>query len=278
VDNLTDAPLFYLKTLALGAVLLAVFSVAGAYSMVALADLTLRGLPGAMVAAGIAGFASVAWWVGVFIVTAQRPFDESTLRDPVLDSVWFRGVNRGLQTAWVLAVVAWVMVIRSGPPVNQIAWYFAVGLQIVGSLGLVALAVHLSCLADWAADSGLAERFKVAAWALAACGLVWQAGRLWGGFSSIGAGFLFLNSIWASIGLSLAQILFLWSLIQLAYIALWAVRNSASAAEASRRILSRREEHDREMAERTRTAGLLSGVNPGFKPPRKPAPRGPSRM
>jgi hypothetical protein len=273
-DNLGDAPLFYLKAVALGACLLAVFSIVCAYAFAFVeAGPTIR-------IAGIAGVASIAWWVGVYILTGKRQIGDHTLPDAVLDSIWLRRINRAMQLAWPLAVIAWVLFIRSGPPVNQIARVGALGLQIVGAFGLVPLSVHLSSLADWAGDTGLAERFRISAWALAVCGIISQAGSLSKGFAagnvpSVGGGFLWFGSIWATLGLSITQIVFLFSLFQLAHISVWAILNSSKAAEASRRLLEQRERHEREMARRTATASALNPTAPvpGRLPPKPKPPR-----
>ncbi len=260
-DNLGDAPISYLKTLALGACLLAVFSIVCAYAFAFLEEgPTMR-------RAGIAGASSIAWWVGVYILTARRQFGANTLPDAVLDSNWLRHVNRAAQAFWPAAVVAWVMCIRSGPPVNQVAYYTASILQILASFGLVPLAIHLAALADWAGDSGLGERFRISAWALAACGVLAQAGSLSRGFTagnvpSVAGGLLWFGSIWATLGLSITQLVFLFSLFQLAHMAIWAIRNSATATAVDRRLREKQRAHEREMARRTAAAAALNPPPP----------------
>jgi len=274
-DNLGDAPLFHLKALAFGACLLAVFSIVCAYCFAFLEQgPTMR-------TAAIAGVSSVAWWVGVYLLTGRRQFSDHTLPDAVLDSVWLRRVNLAAQALWPAAVIAWVLFIRSGPPVNRIAHTVALGLQLVGSFGLVPLAVHLSALADWAGDSGLAERFRISAWALAACGIISEVGGLVHGFKagatpSIAGGLLWFGSIWATLGLSITQLVFLFSLFQLASMAIWAISNSTHAAQASRRLLEKRLAHEQEMAQRTAVAGALNAPpampRPGRLPPKPRVP------
>src|SRR5262249_18813740 len=72
-DSLTDAPLFYLKTLAVGAILLAIFSIVGLQSLKYLqANRTMN-------AAAVYGGATLAWWLGVFIASAKRHAGDNVL-------------------------------------------------------------------------------------------------------------------------------------------------------------------------------------------------------
>jgi hypothetical protein len=250
-DHLVDAPAFYLRTLTLGLALLAVFSVVSSFAFHALERRWT------LASAAIAGMASLGWWVGVFITTAPRAFSDNMMRDPLLDAPWMRHINRGMQAFWILAAVMWVAVLRLPAPANQYAWFAAKGMQLVGSFGLAVLAVQLSSLADWAGDTGLSERFKISAWAMAACGILAEGGGLVGGFKGPVTGLLWLGSIWATLGRSVAQVLFLVSLVQLAVVAVWAVRNASTASEADRRLQERRERHERELGARTAAALAL---------------------
>ncbi len=273
-DNLGDAPLFYLKAMALGACLLAVFSIYSAYAFSFLEhNPTMR-------TAAFAGAGSLAWWVGVFILTSERPFSDNTLPDAVLDSVWLRRVNRTMQALWAVSVVAWVLHIRSGTPVTEVARFAAMGLEIVALLGLVPFAVHLAALADWAGDSAVGERFRIAAWLLAVCGIISEVGGLvtppTSAGASVGGGLLWFGSLWATLGVSIVQILFLFSLFQLAHMAVWAIFNSSKAATVNRRLLEKRLAHEQEMSERTAAAAALnpppSMPRPGRLPPKPRVP------
>jgi hypothetical protein len=239
-DNLADAPLLYLKTLAFGVVLLAVSSVFCSFAFYFLSrDPTLT-------LAGIAGVAATGWLVGVFITTAPRQTAESAIRDQILDSTWLRNANRAIQSSWLVAALFWVLVSRYTPGTqgHTIAWWAASILGLVGVFGLVPLSVQLSSLADWAGDTSLSERFKVVAWVMAACGIVATVGRMSMGAAGVLDGLLFLATVWATLFRSLAQLVFLVALFQLMSIAMWAIRNSITASDTNRRIAERKEDPD----------------------------------
>jgi hypothetical protein len=271
-DNLSDAPMFYIKGLGVGAALLAVFSIVG------LRSFSLLELRQTLLLAAISGASAVAWWVGVFIITGRRQAGENPLPDAILDSPHLRLVNRALQAAWVLAAMAWFMAIRFPPPVSQVAYHGAIVLQLIGTCGLIPLAIHLSCIADWAGDNGLSDRFRISAWALALFGLLSFLGRFFGTISttagaiSVIRGFLWMGSIWASLALAVVMLLFIFCLLQLAWTCLWAISNSRTAAATSRRILERSEKELRAMAERTHQAAALNPPPPIPKRPKGKQP------
>lgn len=238
-DNLADAPLPYLKVLAVGVALLAVSSVVCSFAFY-----FLRRGP-SLPLAGAAGVAATAWWVGVFITTAPRRGLEGAVRDGILDSRGLRAANRGIQAAWVVSAVFWVLVSRLAPgtPGHTASWWAASILGVVGTLGLVPLSVQLSSLADWAGDTGLSERFKVVAWVMAAAGLVAILGATAARVGMVG-GLLRVGTGLAVLCMSLAQLMFLVCLFQLVSIAVWAIRTAINARQTQQRIAERKEDPD----------------------------------
>ncbi|MEX2218868.1 MAG: hypothetical protein WD749_08915 [Phycisphaerales bacterium] len=233
-DNLTDAPLMYLKTLAWGAGLLAVCSVVAA---VGLSVLVRTGSP---VAAAVAGAASIGWWTGVFICTAQRPIDVGTLRDVFLESVPLRWTNRVLQSAWPAAAVAYFAATRAPAPMDEVFGWAGLMLQIIALIGLIPLSVQLSSLGDWAGDTGLADRFRLAASLLAIFGVVAVASAIVRKAELEGIWLAVrIAGIWAWLGMVCVELLFLFCLYQLANISVWAIRNSVTAHEVATRIAAR---------------------------------------
>jgi hypothetical protein len=256
-DSLVDAPLFYLKTLALGTVLLAVCSIVAGFGF----SFLLGG--GEEIAAAFAGGASLGWWVGVFIATAQRPMSDNTLRDIFLESSGLRWTNRTIQAAWPLAAMAWFASTRF-PGAHDLMAVIGLSLQAVGLLGLIPLSIQLSALGDWAGDTGLAGRFRVTAAAMTICGLFVLAGipvRLHG-ITGLGTGTIAVIATWANMGFSLAQLVFLFCLFQLAHISIWAIRNSVTQLEVEQRLAQRALEHQREMAERSARAAAAQTPQP----------------
>jgi hypothetical protein len=232
-DNLADAPLFYLKALATGLVMMAGFSIASVAAFLMLAE------TGTLAVAAFAGVMAIGWWVGVFIVTAQRSRGENALPDDVLDSPKFRAVNRVLQLAWPLAAVAWAGSLSAPAPADKALVFCGFALATVGLGGLVPLSVHLSALAYWAHDTAIGERLRFIAWGIAVIGAFVLAGGAGMTQPSVARGLLYLFAVWSSVGLVIAELVFLWSLVQLAHEALWAVRNAATASDVAQRMVSR---------------------------------------
>jgi hypothetical protein len=268
-DNLSDAPLYYLKALAWGTGLLAVSWVGMSVSF----NVASRwaALPGAVAA----GVFAVAWWTGVYIVTARRPFNENTLPDKVLESGWFRVFNRTVNLVWLLAAGALVAFLKH--PAIALLWIAFLG-KALGMIALAPLGVHLSSLAFWASDTSLGERFRVLAWILTPAGLLVLLGTVGlqfppasapGWLQAIG-GLLYVGSVWAWMFRLVATAVFVFSLYQLAHEALWAVKNNQTASDVAVRLARRDEEHAREIAERSRVAGMLQQSGPAavINPPK----------
>lgn len=251
VDSMVDAPAFYLKTLTLGIVVMAVFSIVSAFAFSAVKG----GL--SLIAVGVAGAGSLGWWLGVYITTAPRVFSETMTRDELLDSNWLRMTNRGMQAAWMVSAVAWLLAIRGTGPAAQFAELGARGAELIGLFGLAPLAVQLSSLANWAGDTGLSERFKISAWLMGFCGIFAAVGALVAGFGSPLRGLITLRAGIAGFGWSIGQLILLYSLAQLAYLAMWAIRNQSTAAAADRRLRLKEAKHEREMADRTAAAAAM---------------------
>jgi ssDNA-binding Zn-finger/Zn-ribbon topoisomerase 1 len=233
-DNLADAPMFYLKTLAVGMVLLAVFSV------LTTAAFNYLHHERTILLAAIAGGLSVAWWVGVFIVTSQRVRGDNTLFDEVLDSPKWRMVNRLLQLVWPLAAVAWAGAITFAAPIDAAMGYAAIGLEAIGLFALVPLCVHLSALAFWAGDTSVGERLRYIAWFMVVLGVLILVGRFAGPHLGLAGKLFMILAIWSMLGMAAVNLYFLWSLLQLAHAALWAVKNNATAAEVAVRVQARK--------------------------------------
>jgi len=256
-DNLTDAPMFYLRTLAIGTWMLAVAGVGLSFCLW-YARYTWR-----IEWAFGAGVASIVWWMGVFIVTAKRTMGENTLRDELLDGPWLRRVNRIIHIAWVLAAGAWVVANKmSLTPTGATAREVGDILEAVGTLGFIPLALQLSAFADWAQDTSLSERFKITAWTMAIAGIVAGAGFLSAQLRGLAAGPLRIAVIVAVTVLCLAKLVFIWGLLQLAHISFWAVSNNATATETERRLIAKREQHTQEMADRAAVAIALQDAAP----------------
>lgn len=257
-DNLTDAPLFYLKTLAIGTWMLAIAGI-GTSLCNFYASYTWR-----IEWAIASGVASIIWWMGVFIATGQRSYGEHTLRDPLLDSMWLRTANRIIHTAWIAAAGCWIIAANVTPPADDY-WRAGAGfLQGIGVLGFITLALQMAALADWARDTTLSERLKVTATTMTITGMFVVTGAVAEALhvKGIAVGLLGLVIMLSLIIMSLAKLVFLFCLVQLANIAFWAVSNNATAASTDRRLIQQRDSRAQELADRSALAIALQDAGP----------------
>ncbi len=237
-DNLTEAPLEYLRWLTLGFLLMsaAILVAAGSVLYFVFAGWGAAVIP-AVVVHGLMVGASLVWLPGVWISTRKRPVGEHTARDPVLDSGVLRRATRWAQVSAPVGAGLGVASVYS--PAGAGSQALAIGAALFGTLSLLAmvpLCVYLSSLADWAGDSGIGERLRGAAWALAIFGPVTAVSVV----LSPSAGVFAVSAGWGGVFVTLGAGLFAFSVLQLAKLASWAVRNHISGAERDSRVAERR--------------------------------------
>lgn len=259
-DNLTDAPLPYLRSTAAGLVLMALSSIVAA--------ITFRGVPGryGLAGAAIASIACGGWWLGVLLLTRPRPLGEHTVPDPTMDSPVLRTVNRGMQAAWILAAILFALSTQALPPSDGWLRIGANGIMLLAFFGLVPLGVQLAGLADWSGDTGLADRFWIAVWAIAVGGIAAVLGAASGllGTSTL-LSIVQVGGVLGGGAAMLGLLLLLFCQVQLAYLALWAIRNSAVAEMVDRRLADKKEREHEELAARSARAGVKTA--PGYRRP-----------
>lgn len=273
-DNLSDAPVQYLRKLGLG---LAVASIGMCLIVAGL--LYLRGTadtPGPIMLAG-----GVLFWIaGVALAAGKRPRSESTLGDAALDHApWLLGI-RLLQLIWLFPALfaAWRYLIIQGGSTNGLDLALN-GLNISAVIAFIAtvpVLAHLNALATWAGDESLAARIHTSAWGIAVCGILGPGlflGSPWLGpvklpATVIGAIFLVL--------LGLCLVIAVISVIQIASISLLAISSNAAAEARDARIAQKRareaqEAHERQMEVEARLASLPDTPAPKTMP-KSPAP------
>lgn len=273
-DNLTDAPLAYLRTLRAGFGLMALGSLAGVAAFLTLPLAPSEAVRAALYA--VVFVASMAWWAGLYLVTAPRPLDRETIPDAILESAALAAASRWGQASWVLAAVALAGAGYASAPFGFGFAVAAAALAFVGLLGLVPLAVRLSSLADWAGDTGLGNRLRTAACGIAFGGTLFAIGQLAGLTGWAPAGVLRLLGMlmfWLAV---LGYLLFLVSVLQLAHMAVWAIRNAVNAMETTLRIADRRARHEARIARRTFEAAESLARAAATPPGREVVSRGPN--
>jgi hypothetical protein len=289
VDTLADAPAAYLRQLCVGLTLMAASGVG-----LAAALLCAQG-PWRYYGSAWAVVLSGCWFAGVCLATQRRPVSERTILDPVLESDAFRWAIRGSQLTWpvvaiALAVAAFLpLLVTAAPPTivpgavtpptpTPSGVILARRVALIGQglalLSLPPLGVFLCALAAWSGDTGLADRIRTSLWAMVVGGVFGAVGTV---LAPLG---LSLSGLFAIAGMlgwgtaMLGAVLLMASVVQLAYLSWWALRNAASQAEVEIRLARRRAEHEAMMAARTQTTmdaakrtQAPSPVAPDSRPP-----------
>lgn len=266
-DTLTDAPLPYLKRLTLafwilaGSILVAVLArVLDAFGVFTL------GVLSPVLADGAILLATASWLLGVWLATPTRPRTELTAPDPLLDSPGLRRAIRVTQSAAPLAALA-AAAIPHTPPALAVALFFVTGaLGIVAFLGASALCAYLSALADWAGDTGVADRLRASAWGIAVMGLISLGCVL---LSPLAPSLLVVGS-WTSLLLLLAVVLFVFAIFELGRLTAWAVANHITGVERDERIAARRKRASEELAARVTRLDDAVPYEVGAPPPPGP--------
>ena len=243
-DNLTDAPIDYLRHLALACAVLAaswLFIVGAAIATNA------RPVFGTVILAG----ASLFWWLGTMMITVPRKKGDHTLPDVILDSPRLRLAIRITSSAWPLFAASLLLTLVLGGTAPSVSFVAMITIFAVASLiSLVPLCAYLMGFADWSGDDGLSTRFNIAGWAIAVFGTFWFVGTIVGQLNpNIVVGFFRLGSVFATGLVIIALLLLLLCLFQLANNARWAMTNNVATAERDERVAERRAQRMAEIAD-----------------------------
>lgn len=277
-DNLTDAPVGYLRMLTLG---LGLVSLGVLGYIIFLVITALDPFPPALEAAVrlmVPPATAASWWFGMHLVLRPRPVQPSSYRDPILDSRRLRKLNLSLQSVVACAVIFFAIYLAM--PANNAGWqtFRTVLLVITVLLGIAALvsfvpiSVYLASLCDWAGEESLGDRLRAVAWTITVCGGLSLMCYLLG---VLGLRGLILIGALLFVIASIAATIFLLSTVQLAYMSLWALQNSAASRERDQRLAERKaaEAEDQRRREEARLAALAAT---SATPPPTPEPELPA--
>ncbi len=185
--TMADAPVPYLARLRMGALIMGLGGAALLASLALLVIiLALRGP--SLVGPLLVLLPAIAWLIGVWIVT--EPCQDGTKEGPEGRGAWAwtRYGSRTTQAAWLLAMLllflggaiygqaqtVFAAKVAANPgafPLSAVApvpavvrWCGALGAlsTLVALVGLAPLAIHIARMADWAHDSALAARLRMA--------------------------------------------------------------------------------------------------------------------
>lgn len=235
-DTLLDAPLGFIRTLAVGANLMFMGWLGLAVAILGLAfePSTTR--------AGIYAASAIAWWVGVVVMARPRPPTEHTTKNRSGEWLGMRLACRITQAFWVLSGGMVVAAVSGSAP----GWLGGAALVggIIASGGLIAVCLFAANLQDWAANMTMAltlRRLAVlialvpASLALISGGLLPAAMRILGGPQSP----VVLMLIVVAVVAALPPLLFTWSLWDFRQTATWAVKNYHDVRAREERFLQR---------------------------------------
>ncbi len=272
-ENLASAPRWYLVILAWS---LAAMSAAAIVGVIMLIQRRPAEINGVIVAGTLA---ALVWAAGIFIVTQPRPQAVARAISPRMQQRHARWIARLTQLGWlaypvghglaaqlqaqaITAAAVTGAAVASSPLINTLiagAWAGA-GLAI---LGLLVVCYLLADLAEWAADSALAERLRMAGLglplgtpvALISLALYPRMGPI----MLVGIASAVVSSIAAVLS---AGVLIL-GVCQLAYLSFWAIKNQEHYEEVLEHRDQRRREHHEEMAARLNPTPIAPQPNLG---------------
>lgn len=274
VESLMDAPMWYLKSLALGTTLLCAV-LFGVMLLGLFGTVLLRRSYGDLPPAGLKLVLAIVWWVGVCIATSPRALTNPGSFNAKAEWKRLRVVNRVTQAFWAAGASLGLMhaavtsnVLPGGPTPNgalliSIVWAIA---TLIGMFGLVPLCFQLGDLAEWAQDSPLNARFNTAAGSIAFGGGMIIVSDLLGLLTGMRGLALGLFSIFPMALLGFGVVLFFANIFNFASMIHWAIRNKEKLHEVDERRMERdlreaerlREQQDR-IDEANRRIGM-SGV------------------
>ncbi len=180
---------------------------------------------------------SMVWAFGAWFALTKRPMPEGASRDPVLDNEKLRAVARWMQVpaiaGWGLLALASAATPAGGAPNFFVAALAAMGAGalIISMVAYIPLGVYLSAIADWAAYDSAAARLRGSAWFMCVLGT--------GMAVCFVVPVLRFFGVWLTVAWVVAVIVFLITVLQLAYAIHWAVKNQRYAEGSVARVAAK---------------------------------------
>ncbi|MFT5422672.1 MAG: putative Zn-ribbon and HTH transcriptional regulator [Phycisphaerales bacterium] len=258
-DNLSDAPVAYLRRLRLGLLTLCLAMLGSAgllgYSVYYGASragtlLTINNIEHYL--AGGYFLCGLLWLLGAWVSTRERSMGPMTSPDMLLDSARLRRIAWMTQAFAPGAVLmVWTSQMGPGGVVGTSLMILALLLMVAAAFSLVPLSVYLSSVADWAGDTDLGDRMRNAAWVIAVLGTI-GAICFVGSLIPWALSGLFNLLTLGAFGLNILAVLMIaLSLLLLANTAQWAILNNGSTAARNVRLASRMQDHFDDLAARS---------------------------
>jgi hypothetical protein len=186
-NTMSDAPLNYLTRLAKATMVMTIGGIILAIGVVFVVFASSRPVIG-MLACSVGLLGACLWLLGVWGVTVPRETGTSEKPDAGKDWAWCRVMSRASQAGWILAMLSFSIsfavvahaqgvfaaAVNANPtafPVGQTALtptiavllgVFGVFCMAVSLIGVAFVAAYLALLSDWAHDTALSSRLRMA--------------------------------------------------------------------------------------------------------------------
>lgn len=259
VDNLSDAPVSYLRRLRLG-LLTQCFAMGLAAATMGYSVYYGATRAGTLlvinniehILAGAFFLSGVLWLVGAWVSTSARPTGERTSPDMLLDSQRLRRAAWMTQAFLPASIfLIWTSQVGPGGVVGTVLAFVALLAMVAAAFSLIPIALYLSSIADWAGDAVLGDRMRNAAWVIAVLGTIGAISFVGALFPTVLEGLFRLASI-AAFGLNVIAVLMIaMSFLLLANTTHWAILNNGSTAARNVRLANKRNAHLDELAARS---------------------------
>jgi len=247
-DNLSDAPVRYLRQLSFSLAMLALSAF-----VIGLGLMMVRSSSG-LHAPVVFAIGTLMWIGSVWMVTAPRPMQDSTVPDQSLDNPKWLLTVRFTQWIWFLAALAaglrWAAIDQSWTGVVSFTQVLHSVLMILSFVTSALVLAYLSSLAEWAGDHSLAGRLRGACWCIVvggtAGGGLWAIAPATGSVMALSIGLAVLFLLLLLVGVFLAVV----SVVQIAGMSAQAITSNIATEARNIRVAERKAQEMKEIVDR----------------------------
>jgi len=253
-DNLTDAPMWYLRTVAVGLGLMSagIFLPLLWLLFALLSPLRLAGVGVSIASAGVMITAGLCWIVGAIIATAKRATQDRTAPDWLLDSP---AIRSGARFGQLVPLVASALAIPVASLGGTLGLLLDSTLSWLTLVAMAPLCVYVSGLADWAGDTGAASRLRASGWCMTVCSTIGFLCTLLLQVPGFPVPFLaVVVRVLAVLAILLGVVMMVAGIVQTSLTAAWAIQNSSASYARELRLAEKRRREEEQQASRAAAA------------------------
>lgn len=253
-DNLTDAPIRYLKQLSFSLAMLALSALLIGFGLFLVRSSSEWTAP------AMYTLASLLWIMSVFMVTARRPLQDSTVPDQTLDNRKWLLTVRLTQILWfgsaLFAWLHWVAIEQSWANLVGAALTTHVVLVMFSFVASVLVLAYLSAIAEWAGDNSLGGRLRGSGWCVVVGGVIGggalTVAPIMGSLKGVGYFVAIIFLLMFLVGVAVAFV----SVFQIAITATQAISSNIATEARNIRVAERRAREMNETVERQLAASV----------------------